>query len=220
MCWTYCNRKVCWVKKEDRRGEKHEDSYRQCGGSEEGAERSRGLGKGKRRVGSKDAPNEIGFELDLPEGAKLAPQAEGSILISAPFESVVSLPGEDERIEAATLAILGTSAALDDGLDELTDEQIEQLAAIPDAKTKTIIETLPVAEIQTPWAVDANGNPVETRFELDVHTLTQIIETNNNTAFPVVADPVWALNRPGFCGGSVSWNVSRSGQVFHGNART
>ena len=140
-------------------------------------------------LGNKNAPNEIGFDLDLPEGAKLATQADGSILISAPVESEVSLPGEDERIEAATLAILGTSAALDDGLDELTDEQIEQLAAIPDAKTKTIIETLPVAEIQTPWAVDANGNPVETRFELDVHTLTQIIETNNNTAYPVIADP-------------------------------
>ena len=124
--------------------------------------------------------------LDLPEGAKLATQTDGSILISAPTETEVSLPGEDERIEAATLAILGTSAALDDEMDELTDEQIEQLSAIPDAKTKPIIETLPVAEIETPWAVDA---PVETRFELDGNTLTQVIETNNNTAFPVVADP-------------------------------
>ncbi|NLC98978.1 MAG: hypothetical protein GX678_07865 [Actinomycetales bacterium] len=140
-------------------------------------------------LGSKDASNEIGFDLDLPEGAKLATQTDGSILISAPTETEVSLPGEDERIEAATLAILGTSAALDDEMDELTDEQIEQLSAIPDAKTKPIIETLPVAEIETPWAVDANGEPVETRFELDGNTLTQVIETNNNTAFPVVADP-------------------------------
>lgn len=137
-------------------------------------------------LGSKDAPNEVEFDLDLPVGAELATQVDGSVVISAPTEFDVTLPGEEERIEGAALAILGADTTLD---DELTDEQIEQLAAIPDAETTTIVETVPVAEIETPWAVDADGNPVETRFKLHGDTLVQVIETTNDTVFPVVADP-------------------------------
>lgn len=140
-------------------------------------------------LGSKNAPNKIDFDLDLPEGAKLTPQADGSILITAPTETHVSLPGEDERIETAVQEILGTDALTEEALDNLTDEQIEQLAAISDAKTTTVFETLPVAEIETPWAIDANGNPVTTNYELNGTTLTQTIETNADTAYPVVADP-------------------------------
>lgn len=43
--------------------------------------------------------------------------------------------------------------------------------------------------IAAPWAKDANGNPVATSYTLDGDTLVQRVETNSDTAFPVVADP-------------------------------
>jgi hypothetical protein len=48
-----------------------------------------------------------------------------------------------------------------------------------------------VGRIATPWAKDANGAPVATRYEVHGNTLTQIIQTTVHTAFPVVADPTY-----------------------------
>jgi hypothetical protein len=43
----------------------------------------------------------------------------------------------------------------------------------------------------TPWAKDANGNPVPTSYRIDGNTLIQTVEFDSNTAFPMVADPWW-----------------------------
>ncbi|WP_050507609.1 MULTISPECIES: hypothetical protein [Streptomyces] len=43
----------------------------------------------------------------------------------------------------------------------------------------------------TPWAKDANGNPVPTSYRIDGNTLVQSVRTTDSTAFPVVADPKW-----------------------------
>lgn len=45
--------------------------------------------------------------------------------------------------------------------------------------------------IRAPWAVDAHGTPLETRYILNGFTVTQVIETSSETAYPVVADPAW-----------------------------
>lgn len=45
--------------------------------------------------------------------------------------------------------------------------------------------------VETPWATDANGNTIPTRFALDGNTLVQTIEFSSKTAFPVTADPKW-----------------------------
>ena len=42
-----------------------------------------------------------------------------------------------------------------------------------------------------PWAVDANGDKVETSFALQGNTLVQTVEFDSTTAFPIVADPEW-----------------------------
>jgi hypothetical protein len=47
----------------------------------------------------------------------------------------------------------------------------------------------PVALIEPAWAKDANGAAVPTRYEIDGSTLTQVVDVDQNTAFPVVADP-------------------------------
>lgn len=45
------------------------------------------------------------------------------------------------------------------------------------------------ALIATPWAKDADGNPVRTHYEVQGNTLTQVVDFTRTTAFPVVADP-------------------------------
>lgn len=47
-----------------------------------------------------------------------------------------------------------------------------------------------IVEVLNPaWAKDPNGNTVETHYEINGNTLTQCVEFDENTAFPVVADP-------------------------------
>jgi len=51
----------------------------------------------------------------------------------------------------------------------------------------------PIAYVSAPWAQDATGAAVPTRYELSGTTLTRIVDFTSSTAFPVVADPqfVW-----------------------------
>jgi hypothetical protein len=63
--------------------------------------------------------------------------------------------------------------------------------------------------IRAPWAFDSHGDPVETHFELDGFTVTQVVDTTSDTEFPVIADPNWGYaftfsqsNSP-----SISWNA-------------
>lgn len=46
-----------------------------------------------------------------------------------------------------------------------------------------------ISDIASPWAQDANGNPVPTSYSLDGTTLIQHVDLINVTAYPVVADP-------------------------------
>lgn len=46
-----------------------------------------------------------------------------------------------------------------------------------------------VAESPRPWAVDAAGNAVDTRYEVHGQSLVQVIDIDDTTTFPVVADP-------------------------------
>lgn len=43
--------------------------------------------------------------------------------------------------------------------------------------------------IDAPWAVDANGESPPTRYAVNGNTLTHVVVTDGETAFPVAADP-------------------------------
>ncbi|SKC41735.1 hypothetical protein [Okibacterium fritillariae] len=45
--------------------------------------------------------------------------------------------------------------------------------------------------VPRPWAVDSDGKDVPTKYLVDGNTPTQVIETGSDTAFPVIADPLW-----------------------------
>lgn len=46
-----------------------------------------------------------------------------------------------------------------------------------------------LATIGAPWAKDANGKEVATRYRIEGHDLVQEIDADSHTAYPVVADP-------------------------------
>jgi hypothetical protein len=48
-----------------------------------------------------------------------------------------------------------------------------------------------VGGLAAPWAIDANGKNLSTKFVLTGNTLVQHVEFDEQTAFPVIADPQW-----------------------------
>jgi len=50
----------------------------------------------------------------------------------------------------------------------------------------------PIAQLATPWARDANGRDVPTRFEIDGTTVVQVVEHRGaGFAYGITADPWW-----------------------------
>jgi hypothetical protein len=144
-------------------------------------------------LGDEQAPSEIAFPLDLPEDATLQPQNDGSIDVFAPVETEEPLPGEEARLDAEIGRILGPSilSGLTDDDLHISAAQWAALEAVPEAQTRTVEEDQLIGTIGAPWAVDANGDPVDTRYVIEDGGIKQVLETDENTAFPVVADPAW-----------------------------
>lgn len=65
-----------------------------------------------------------------------------------------------------------------------------------------------VGTFEAPWAVDANGNEVPTRYEIDGDAITQVIEPTASTAYPVVADPKFTW---GWITGTAYFNRQETG---------
>ena len=50
--------------------------------------------------------------------------------------------------------------------------------------------------VAAPWAVDASGVSVETRYEIRGGDLVQVVVPSATTVYPIVADPTWMWNGP------------------------
>ena len=55
-------------------------------------------------------------------------------------------------------------------------------------------EGLPVAMIEPAWALDANGEAVDTHYEVAGNELVQIVNHGDGDAYPIVADPAVKCN--------------------------
>lgn len=62
--------------------------------------------------------------------------------------------------------------------------------------------------IAPPWAKDANGNDIETSYFVKGNTLTQSIDFNKDTAFPIVADP--NFTKIAKCTAAICWVLASS----------
>lgn len=62
-----------------------------------------------------------------------------------------------------------------------------------------------ISIIDAPWAKDANGNELNTYYVIEGNKIIQHIDFDENTAFPVVADPsFWQVTK---CAGTVLWVI-------------
>lgn len=148
-----------------------------------------------------------GVELGLrAQGVNLNPDMVDGMAVSPGVITDLDIVARVTSNGAQVLAILGSEQApnrlsfdldLPEGaeLTELPDGSIVVSAPVETERETSVdssdpvVEIQPIAEITSPWAVDARGEPVETHFELDGTTLIQVVETNQETVFPVVADP-------------------------------
>ncbi|CAN2254074.1 hypothetical protein [Bacillus vallismortis] len=55
------------------------------------------------------------------------------------------------------------------------------------------------------WAKDANKDDIPSHFRVEGNSLIQVIDFNENTAFPVIADPDWA--KIGACAAAITWFI-------------
>lgn len=92
-------------------------------------------------LADENASTELAFDLNLPEGATLIENSDGSIAVTTPVASEFGTISQE------------------------------------------------VALIEAPWAVDAAGSALETSYDLVDGALVQTVVTDENTVFPVVADP-------------------------------
>lgn len=131
--------------------------------------------------------------------------------VDVPTFETVRLPGqlipsdmttiiEDENVELLTFPDVDNFLALLEikNTDAATEYRFEN--AIPSGHTAIMqpdgsIQFINSAGehsgvIAAPWALDATGLSVPTRYELDGSTLVQVVE-HHGASYPVIADPAW-----------------------------
>ena len=137
------------------------------------------------------APREVEFPVTLPPGAQFEQQADGSISVVADVVVDAPAPGELDRVNAAVESILGGTQ---DGT-EISAAQWDALAQVPPVVTTPTSQKLLIATLETPWAVDANGNPVETYYQVSPSGIEQVLLPSEESVYPLTADPhiTWAF---------------------------
>lgn len=61
-----------------------------------------------------------------------------------------------------------------------------------DGSVSVSVDGVPVGYVAAPWAFDADGTPVPTRYEVTEGSLVQIVDhTARDYAYPITADPWW-----------------------------
>lgn len=71
-----------------------------------------------------------------------------------------------------------------------------------------------VAQIEPAWAVDANNNSVDTRYEIANGYITQTVTLDADTVFPVVADP--QVTRINVLQHRIRWNRAETKTIANG----
>ncbi len=162
-----------------------------------------------------------GVSVDIPKD----PSEGVSLGMSGGPQIAISLPNADGAADAQKVAPGVVAYAADNGsasaVQAAEDGTVRMLTVIDNTDAPTAYDykvTVPdgghvelapdgsalvlddagqiVATAATPWAKDANGQPVATYFTTDGTTLTQHVAHNvPGTAYPVTADPWWAPAR-------------------------
>jgi len=101
--------------------------------------------------------------------------------------AVLEGPGDGGTQEYALTLPVGTDAVLNPG------GGISIVASAPLGDGQVTAE---VAVLAKPWAVDAEGKPVKTRYELQGNLLRQVVSPSSQSVYPITADPTYCTS---FC---------------------
>lgn len=118
-------------------------------------------------INDNSASKEYDFVYDLPAGCQLVTCREY-------FESVFMMD------------------------DSLSHDEAKKLANENDTGEVFIVDEMNqiISVIEAAWAYDANGDAIETYYKTNGCTLTQVVNFDETTAFPVIADPsAWQIAR-------------------------
>jgi hypothetical protein len=86
-------------------------------------------------------------------------------------------------------------------LEPRPDGSVAVVTETPLAGTGAVLVT-EIGSVDAPWAYDADGNSVATEYVIDGMTLRQVVNPNDSTAYPVIADPKFSV---GWSGLFVRW---------------
>ncbi|MGV9183996.1 hypothetical protein [Arcanobacterium canis] len=173
-------------------------------------------------IDSSTSPAESIGEIPLGAGQVTVPtNLNEGITFTSPDqeEIVITLLENKERDNTIVMDDGGVTYVSDDGFAETVivgDGAVQMLTTIADANAPTeyrydiavqngqkleMVDGTPAVVdengslelvVQAPWAVDAHGNAVPTRYEIEGNVLTQVVDhqTLSADAYPVVADPI------------------------------
>ncbi|QHC58529.1 hypothetical protein [Rathayibacter sp. VKM Ac-2760] len=139
-----------------------------------------------------------GLTVTTPRGSlSLAPVTEavgtevqpGVLLYEGEHADYV-LTSSDDAAAAAGYAVIKGAEAPEEYRFEVTASGAAAHLALTDAGAVTVSDSLGdvVNTIAAPWAIDAEGAPVDTWYEIDGSTVLQHLR-HQGAAYPVVADP-------------------------------
>lgn len=134
-----------------------------------------------------ETAEDASLALDLPTRAATASEADGRY----------HLPALGDASLAVTPLATGTQVLIGiDSADAPTTYDFGVRGDVspreaPDGGVELVgADGSVVAQIEAPWAVDAEGRPVATRYELRGSTIRQVVDhRDRSVAYPVVADP-------------------------------
>ena len=132
---------------------------------------------------------------DNSVGAVFSTTSDGSAILSGDDKHYVVDSYDNGSLRVQTVITSeNTSHKIPFELNLQDDEkaQVEEDGSIGIYRVFRDEETqLLTSSIEKPWAVDAAGKPVPTKFVLDGADLVQIVEADSTTAYPITADPFW-----------------------------
>lgn len=134
------------------------------------------------------------FGFGLPAEGVGEPLADGmSTMYEGSHEDTTVVVQPVESGARALVLVLDEAATTTFDFPVVGDTESLHLEA-DGAVTALDAEGFPVATAQPAWAVDAKGEPVPTRYEVEGTTLRQVVDhQSGDVAYPVTADPVWTV---------------------------
>ncbi|MCH4161112.1 MAG: hypothetical protein LKF41_01135 [Bifidobacterium sp.] len=161
-------------------------------------------------INDENASTDVDFDIDLPDATTLQLQDDGSISVITELE--VQAPDSKDQIRYESEVEEMLDVSLQEGM-EISESEYSQIQGVEEVAT--IEQALPVevAVIESPWAVDATGKQLDTHFEITDDGVRQVIETDDSTVFPVIADPSWLDKAKKWLGSAWTWT---RGKVWSG----